>query len=72
MQLLPLEIISQARKEKMKILDAQLREFVQCSKVGERVECPKCHYASKKNKFSAVIFENAIKCFACGMWRRLE
>jgi len=71
MQFLPTEIISQARAEKMKKLDAELKEFIQGSQEGERVLCPKCKYSSKKNRCSAVIFKNSIKCFACGMWRRI-
>lgn len=72
MQYLPKEILSQARLEKMKVLTDELKKFIVGSKVGERVECPFCHYSSKKNKFSAVVFENSIKCFSCGIWRRIE
>ena len=71
MQLLPPEILSQARAEKMKKLDDALQDFIKGSQVGERVECPKCHYSSRKNKFSAVVFKDSIKCFACGLWRKI-
>ncbi len=71
MQYLPLEILTQAKAEKMKKLDDELRTFIQGSKVGERIECPFCRYSSKKNKFSAIIFDDSIKCFACGKWRKI-
>ena len=71
MQRLPLEIIMQSKEEKMKELDKELKQTIEGSKIGERVECPVCHYQSNKNKFSAVIFEDSIKCFACGLWRRI-
>jgi hypothetical protein len=71
MQLLPTEIISQAREEKMKSLDKELKEFVKGCVVGERILCPRCQYSSKKNKCSAVIFKDSIKCFACGLWRKI-
>jgi len=71
MQNFPTELLAQAKQEKMKKLEKELKSFILGSKVGERVECPFCHYSSKKNKFSAVIFENSIKCFACGKWRRI-
>lgn len=71
MQLLPEKLIFSARKEKMKKLDEQMRFAVIGAQTGERIECPKCHYSSKKNKFSAVRFENAVKCFSCGLWRRI-
>jgi len=71
MQMLPVEIISQAREEKMKKLDKGLRELIEGSVKGERVICPICQYTSKKNKTSAIIFENSIKCFSCGIWRKI-
>lgn len=71
MQYLPDEILSQSRKEKMKYLDEELKKNI-CGEVGERIECPKCHYSSKKNKFSAILFENSIKCFSCGLWRKFK
>ena len=71
MQVLPPEILSQAKSEKMKKLDEKLKKLIQGSQVGERVICPVCHYSSKKNRTSAVIFEDSIKCYACGMWRRI-
>jgi len=44
--------------------------------VGSMVECPECHYISKNNRFSAKVFNFqeglAIKCFACGIWRRVN
>ena len=63
--------IGEAKKERMKKLEEGLRKFIKGSKVGERVICPKCNYQSKKNKCSAVVFEDSIKCFACGMWRKV-
>jgi len=71
MQSLGLELIAECKKERMKKLDEKLKKFIQGSVVGERVTCPICQYSSKKNKFSAVIFQDSIKCFACGMWRRI-
>lgn len=71
MQFLPPEILLEARKEKMQKLDAELKVFIQGSQVGERVLCPKCQYTSNKNKTSAVIFKDSIKCFSCGLWRRI-
>lgn len=71
MQFIPENILSEVRKEKMKKLDDGLREFIKGSQVGERIECPVCHYSSRKNKTSAVIFKDSIKCFACGIWRRI-
>jgi len=72
MQLLPEKIIFEARREKMKELDNAMKEFVIGAVPGERIECPRCHYSSRKNKFSAVRFKNAIKCFSCGLWRKIE
>jgi hypothetical protein len=71
MQLLPFEIMSEARSEKMKSLDLEMREAIKGAIVGERILCPRCQYTSKKNKFSAVRFKDAIKCFSCGLWRKL-
>jgi len=72
MQRLPPEVLSQAKSERMKQLEAGLKELISGTKVGERVECPICHYISPKNKKgSAVIFEDSIKCFACGIWRKI-
>jgi len=71
MQQLDKTIIEECKKEKMKKLDVELKKFIQGSQVGERVLCPVCKYSSKKNKMSAVIFKDSIKCFACGLWRRL-
>ena len=64
------EIFS-ARKERMKKLEDELREFIKGCVVGEKVICPKCNYQSKNNKTSAVIFKDSIKCFACGFWRKI-
>jgi len=71
MQFLNPIILEATRKEKMQKLESELKNFVKGSKVGERIECPFCHYVSKNNKFSAVVFEDGIKCFACGKWRRI-
>lgn len=72
MQQLPTEILSEARREKMKKLDKEMQDFIKSSAIGERIECPRCHYSSKKNKFSAFRFKDSIKCFACGLWRKIE
>ncbi len=59
------------KNERMKKLDEGLKSFIQGSVVGERVLCPVCKYSSKKNKCSAVIFKDSIKCFSCGIWRKI-
>ncbi len=63
--------INEAKRERMKKLDEGLKKFIQGSVIKERVICPKCNYQSKKNRCSAIIFKDSIKCFACGMWRRI-
>lgn len=72
MQFLPVDILSEARKEKMKQLDSELKEVVGGSQIGERIICPRCQYINKKNhRGTAVIYPDSIKCFACGLWRKL-
>ena len=71
MQFLNPIFLEETRKEKMRKLETELKDFIQGAKEGERVECPFCHYTSNKNKFSAVIFKDAIKCFSCGKWRKI-
>ena len=71
MQHLNPNFLIEARKEKMKKLEVKLQGAFQGASVGERIECPLCHYTSSKNKFSAVLFKDAIKCFSCGVWRKL-
>ncbi len=43
---------------------------------GDKLECPICHYQSKKNRVSARIYkdngETSFKCFACGAWRLVK
>ena len=74
MQRLPIEVISQAKKENIKLLDKELRDFLAGCVAGERITCPICNYQSSRNKTSALVFKNnrdlAFKCFACGVWRR--
>lgn len=72
MQHLNLDIIDQAKKEKMKTINMELSQ----EQIGCLIECPKCHYISKNNRFSAKIFQSErgleFKCFACGMWRKIK
>lgn len=72
MQFMDNEIIEEVKKAKMKKL------FLDLSKesVGSMIECPECKYISPKTKRpSAKIFDNSIgrtiKCFNCGLWRKL-
>ena len=68
MQHLDLEIITEARLSKMKKINIELKQ----EQIGSLIECPECHYISKKNKrFSCKVFPDSIKCFACGLWRRI-
>lgn len=71
MQTLPTKILEESKKEKMKKLEFELKNFIVGSQIGEMIECPRCHYISKNKRFSCKVFENAIKCFACGLWRRI-
>ena len=75
MQVLQNLVIKKAKKKKMLQLEKELREGFSGSSNGERCLCPICKYTSNKNKMSAFIFVNgedkALKCFACGIWRRI-
>jgi uncharacterized protein YbcI len=72
MQYLPSEILSQARAEKMKELDSKMKEVIEGHLPGEKIICPFCHYQSNKNpKGSCVVFSDSIKCFSCGIWRKV-
>lgn len=71
MQKLGLEIIALVKKSRMKKMEFELRRET----VGEIIECPSCHYVTKKKRFTGKIFESdgkkSFKCFACGIWRAL-
>lgn len=71
MQKLGIEFMTEIKKEKMKVLENELKEYVAGAQVGEMIECPVCHYVSKNKRFSCKVFPSAIKCFACGLWRSL-
>ncbi len=74
MQRIGVDILDLAKKEKMKKLETTLKGV----SAGEVILCPSCNYSSPKNRRgSAKIFDNgtkgkALKCFSCGIWRRLE
>ena len=72
MQQIGLDIITESRKARMKKMEFELSGI----SAGSFIECPQCHYVGKNKRFSGKIFDNAtgksFKCFACGLWRKLE
>ncbi len=71
MQSLGLDIIKQIKSVKLKKMEFELKQET----TGALIECPFCHYVTKKKRFTGKIFENeqgkCFKCFACGIWRKL-
>lgn len=71
-QIMNVEIIKRARNIKMQKLESELKDYIMGCQVGERVQCPFCNYSSKKNPTSARIFRDGVlKCFSCGIWRKI-
>ena len=70
--LLPKEILNQVRKEQLKKMEFELSGETS----GANIECPSCHYVGKNKRFTGKIFDNefgrSFKCFACGLWRKLD
>lgn len=72
MQSIDIDLIKQAKKEKIQQLERDIREGVLSNSPGETFVCPLCNYTSRKNpKGSAKRFQDAFKCFACGIWRKI-
>ena len=76
MQKIGSNIIKIAKKIRIKKLEEDLKGEIYYRNNGEIFICPFCKYQSKKNrKGTAKIFKNenssAMKCFACGIWRRI-
>ena len=73
MQRLNLQIIKSAKSVKIKKLEEAMQEVVLGNRKGGVFDCPFCHYQSKKNKGSAIIFQDKGKdiffCFSCRKWR---
>ncbi len=75
-QKLSLDFIIQAKKQKIKELEKEF-DYIKSSSNGEKIICPVCNYISNKNpKGSAIVFQNGnettIKCFSCGIWRKIK
>lgn len=75
MQKLNVDILKIAKAMRIKNLEKDL-EYITNFPAGQLIDCPFCHYQSKKNrKGTAKIFKDkngtSLKCFACGKWRRL-
>lgn len=72
MQSIGLEIIKDCKKAKLKQMEFKLKD----EQAGGFVECPQCHYIGKNKRFTGKIFEDkngrSFKCFACGLWRKLN
>jgi len=72
MQHLNLNILKTARAEKLQKLEAEMKQVIMAHSKGELFVCPFCNYQSKKNsKGSAKMFDDAFKCFNCGIWRAI-
>jgi len=76
MQKLNVDIINEAKKMKIKQLEENLK-YITNFPTGQMIICPFCNYQSKKNnKGTAKIFNDyngtSFKCFACGIWRKVE
>ena len=76
MQKLNVDILNVAKKMRIKKLEEDL-QYITNFPPGQLIECPFCHYQSKKNrKGTAKIFKDergtSFKCFACSVWRRIE
>ena len=76
MQSLNSDILNIARKEKMHRLEQELSSYFLGASNREMILCPFCKYVGKNKRPTARLFENnpgkTFKCFACGIWRRLE
>lgn len=76
MQKLNVEILNQAKKEKMKQLEKELSYLKNYSN-SDKIICPFCGVGDHKGKYNscAKVFKNEngsfFKCFACGRWRKL-
>ncbi len=75
MQKLDSDILRNARLKRMGKLEGELSQLVKGTQHGERITCPVCQYESRKNKTTALIFRDgknhSIKCFACGIWKKV-
>ena len=77
MQRLDIKIIKEAKENKLKNLEEEMREVVLGFKGSNPFPCPFCHYESKKNrKGSALIFEDngsdVFLCLSCRKWRKVK
>lgn len=68
--------VEEMNKQRVKKIEDNLRDSLKGEEAGYLFVCPVCNYQSKKNrKGSAKIFEDnksrVLKCFSCGIWRRL-
>ncbi len=77
MQRLGLDIIEEARKIRMRLLEKELAKGLIGASNREMILCPLCKYITKRGRPSARIFiqedkSTAFKCFSCGAWRRLR
>ena len=74
MQKLGINLIKEARKEKIKKLEKEMREVILANKEGAIFICPFCNYVGEKqnrNGSAKVIGNKFFKCFACGKWRKI-
>lgn len=70
-QALPALLIKESKKFRLQKLEKELAESLQGVQDKEMIICPKCGY----EPFSCRVRKDSrgftIKCFACGMWRRI-
>ena len=77
MQKLDIKLVKEAKKEKIKKLEDEMKDIILSHNVGEIFICPFCNYSGyKKNgKGSAKLFSDNknkfFKCFNCGIWRKI-
>ncbi len=73
---IPKEIIKEAKKCRLKSLEKELQLKVIGAEHGEMIQCPSCAYVGKNNRFTCKVRKDriglTIKCFSCGLWRRLK
>ena len=70
-------ILKESKNKKMKAVEQEI-SYLNEEPIDAKVECPFCHYQSKRGAVSGKIFEDkqdhskAFKCFNCGIWRKLK
>ena len=75
MQTIPIDM-SDIKRQRMKALEQELKDYIAGFQEKELFECPYCHYETKKKRFTANIFtsnkEKIFFCYACRRWRLIK